>query len=211
MLFINYSKTSINICALVITIILSILINQLIFRIDEEKSNSINKDSKENVQLAKNEESVQENNEIYVPSEISLSNEILESNNQVVENLWQIEIPKINLIAPVYEGTTVDVLNSYVGHFEETSNIEGNVGLAAHNRGYQVNYFKDVKQLSVGDEIIYNYYGNKKQYIINLITIIQDTDWSYLQETSDNRITLITCVEDMPELRRCVQGIEKTN
>ena len=152
------------------------------------------------------------------PIETEVNEEIMEKQEKipVVETtekaeIWQIEIPKINLIAPVYEGTTVDVLNSYVGHFEETSNIEGNVGLAAHNRGYQVNYFKDVKQLSVGDEIIYNYYGNKKQYIINLITIIQDTDWSYLQETSDNRITLITCVEDMPELRRCVQGIEKTN
>ena len=38
---------------------------------------------------------------------------------------------------------------------------------------------------------------------------IKETNWSYLEETKDNRITLITCVENEPEYRRCIQGIEK--
>jgi len=29
-----------------------------------------------------------------------------------------------------------------------------------------------------------------------------------LKNTFDNRITLITCVEDQPEYRRCIQGTE---
>ena len=28
-------------------------------------------------------------------------------------------------------------------------------------------------------------------------------------KTEENRITLITCVENEPEYRRCIQGIEK--
>ncbi len=28
------------------------------------------------------------------------------------------------------------MLNGYIGHFPTTSNLDGNVGLAAHNRGY---------------------------------------------------------------------------
>ena len=34
--------------------------------------------------------------------------------------IWQIEIPKISLIATIAEGTTKDILNHYVGHFEKT-------------------------------------------------------------------------------------------
>ena len=58
--------------------------------------------------------------------------------------IWQIEIPKISLNAQIAEGTTKEILNEYVGHFEITSKEAGNVGLAAHNRGYSVNYFKTV-------------------------------------------------------------------
>lgn len=124
------------------------------------------------------------------------------------EDIWQIEIPKIELIAPIQDGTDVNTLNSYVGHFEETQNIDGNIGLAGHNRGYPVNYFQRLKELEIGDTIIYKYYGNKKTYIVDVITVIQDTDWSYLENTEDNRITLITCVENTPNVRRCIQGIE---
>ena len=45
-------------------------------------------------------------------------------------------------------------------------------------------------------------------YEIVLSTIIDETDWSYLEETEDNRITLITCEENKKEYRRCIQAIE---
>ena len=61
------------------------------------------------------------------------------------ENIWQIEIPKINLIAPINEGTSQEVMQEYVGHFEDTEFIYGNVGLAAHNRGFPINYFARIK------------------------------------------------------------------
>lgn len=47
---------------------------------------------------------------------------------------WKIEIPKINLIAPISEGISLDTMNKYVGHFPTTSKWNGNIGLAAHNR-----------------------------------------------------------------------------
>ena len=43
---------------------------------------------------------------------------------------------------------------------------------------------------------------------MELVSIIKDTDWSKLENTQDNRITLITCVENVPDSRRCIQGIE---
>lgn len=50
------------------------------------------------------------------------------------KNIWQVEIPKINLVATIEEGTSEEIMNKYVGHFEITEKWNGNVGLAAHNR-----------------------------------------------------------------------------
>ena len=61
----------------------------------------------------------------------------------------------------------------------------------------------------MGDQIIYKYNGQTRTYIVDTIEVIKDTDWSYLEQTADNRITLITCVEDQPKLRRAIQGVEE--
>lgn len=123
--------------------------------------------------------------------------------------LWQIEIPAISLVANIEEGTEKDVLNQYVGHFITTQKENGNIGLAAHNRGYKVNYFKDLKLLKKGDEIKYRYNGFEKIYQVEKCRIIKDTEWEYLENTEDNRLTLITCVENQPEYRRCIQAVEE--
>ena len=96
----------------------------------------------------------------------------------------------------------------YVGHFENTEYLYGNVGLAAHNRGFPINYFTKLKELVKGDEIIYKTQFGEKRYKVVLSKIITDTDWSYLQQTDKNTITLITCVENKPNKRLCVQAIE---
>ena len=121
---------------------------------------------------------------------------------------WKLEIPKINLSANINFGTSEEVMNKYIGHFDNTSLWNGNVGLAAHNRGYPVNYFGRLKELQIGDEIKYTTVYGIKTYKVTISTIIKDTDWSYLEETKDNRITLITCVENQPRYRRCIQAIE---
>lgn len=122
---------------------------------------------------------------------------------------WKVIIPQISLEAEICEGTSNEVMNEYVGHFEETSKTSGNIGLAAHNRGYSVNYFENIKKLKIGDEIIYKYYDFEKTYIVTRNIIITDENWSYLEQTEENTITLITCVENEPQYRRCVQAVEK--
>lgn len=47
---------------------------------------------------------------------------------------WQVEIPRIDLVAPISQGTTQEVMKEFVGHFENTAFWKGNIGLAAHNR-----------------------------------------------------------------------------
>lgn len=124
------------------------------------------------------------------------------------KDIWQVEIPAIELVAPISEGTSQEVMLEYVGHFEDTSMWQGNIGLAAHNRGYPINYFAKLKDLKMGDEIIYKTKQGTKKYKVNLIKTIEDTDWSYLQKTKENKITLITCVANQPSKRLCIQGIE---
>lgn len=125
------------------------------------------------------------------------------------KEIWQIEIPNISLIANIAEGTTKEILNQYVGHFKETQKENGNIGLAAHNRGYEVNYFQNLKLLKEGDEIKYKHNEFEKIYEVEKNRIIKDTDWGYLENTEENRLTLITCVENEPEYRRCIQAVEK--
>lgn len=137
----------------------------------------------------------------------SIKNNTNNNTNNNEQN-WYIEIPSINLKANIKEGTEKETLEDYVGHFEETAKINGNVGLAGHNRGYKNNYFAHIKELKSGETIIYNYYGNVKKYYVTNQTIIKDTQWDLLENTDENTITLITCVENQPEYRRCIQGKE---
>ena len=108
----------------------------------------------------------------------------------------------------IEEGTNEEVLNRAIGHFEETGKNNGNIGLAAHNRGYKVNYFSRIKELTKDDIIYYVINGNVIKYRVAEILIIYDTDWSMLENTKDNRITLITCVENKEEYRLCIQAKE---
>lgn len=128
-------------------------------------------------------------------------------NNILKNNEWRIEIPKISLVAPIKQGTSQDILATAVGHFEESNKYSGNIALAGHNRGYNCNFFENIKRLENGDKIIYYTEKGKKEYRVTLNKIIHQTDWSYI-EAEGNKITLITCVENMYEYRRCVQAVE---
>lgn len=150
--------------------------------------------------------------QIKIQANEMVENEIKQETKEqslTTKEIWKISIPCILLEASIAEGTEENILNSYVGHFENTSKIQGNIGLAAHNRGYPVNYFKNLKKLKKGDEIIYQYQEQMKMYEVIENKIIEDTDWSYLEKKEENLITLITCVENEPEYRRCIQGKEK--
>lgn len=143
-----------------------------------------------------------------VVEQIIKSEEIVYINTESEIYSWKLDIPKINLSANISDGTDEETMNKYIGHFKETNRYSGNIGLAAHNRGYPVNYFKDLKNLEVGDEVYYTYLTKTRQYKIDKISVIKDTNWKPLENTEENRITMITCIANKPEYRLCIQGIE---
>ena len=118
-------------------------------------------------------------------------------------------IEKIGLKAKVKEGSTEEILMKYIGHMPETAKYEGNIGLAAHNRGTEYAYFARLNELEKGDKIIYKTKFYERTYIVTKKKVIYDTDWSYLQTTKDNRITMITCIANKPNQRLCVQAVEE--
>jgi len=125
------------------------------------------------------------------------------------DNIGTLTIPDILLEnAPINEGIGLDVLSHSIGHFPNTGIYDGNVCFASHNRGSNASYFKNLNKLKVGSVIYYQSIFGTKRYKVVTISNIQETDFSYIQPTSDNRITLITCVANKPSLRLCVQGIK---
>lgn len=118
-------------------------------------------------------------------------------------------IEKIDLKAPVREGSSQEILKEYIGQMPETAKFDGNIGLAAHNRGNQYSYFARINELQKGDRIKYKTKFYERTYIVEKKAVIYDTDWSYLQSTKDNRITMITCIKNKPNQRLCVQAIEE--
>ena len=65
-----------------------------------------------------------------------------------------------------------------------TSTMDGNIGLAAHNRGIGVeSYFKNIKSLDIGDIIIYQKDEEIKKYKVTKNLVIDETDWTYLKNT----------------------------
>ena len=143
-------------------------------------------------------------NEDYFQYPITDVSEVWDSSDGSIGTL---RIPEIDLKVTAYDGDTYEAMKKGVGHIASTSAWDGNIGLVGHNRGSN-DYFRKLKNLELGDEITYKTKLGTREYEVTFIGRISETDWSRLQYTDDNRITLITCVEDVPDKRLCVQAVE---
>lgn len=123
-------------------------------------------------------------------------------------HIGTLKIPELDLSVKIYDGTTNSVLAKGVGHFKDTSIWNGNVCLAAHNRGTN-DYFGEIHELDYGDEIKLTTKKGTRTYKVYSIKKISVNDTSRLQGTADNIITLITCVKNQADdYRWCVQGYQ---
>lgn len=123
-------------------------------------------------------------------------------------SIGTIHIPALDRTITVYEGETLDNMKLGVGHFEDTSIWEGNVGVAGHNRGSAA-YLSGIWNLNYGDEIIYTTKYGQRTYEVTSIEKISETDYSKLSWSNENMLTLITCVANESTYRWAVQAVEK--
>ncbi len=123
--------------------------------------------------------------------------------------IGRISIPAIGVSRYyVWEGETTSSMNKGLAHFSSTSVWDGNVGVCGHNRGAKY-VIGSIKDLEVGDKITYTTSEGTRTYLVETVAKIRNDDWSYLEATSDNRITLITCVSGDSSHRWCVQAVER--
>ena len=121
------------------------------------------------------------------------------------ETIGTINIPKIKFEGKIYEGTSLDVLAKGVGHFDNSPYLDGNVCLAAHNTS---KFWAKLKTLKKGDSITYESFLGTREYKVSEITQIEETDWTKLENTEENMLTLITCVKGNKPKRLCVRAVE---
>ena len=116
-----------------------------------------------------------------------------------------IKIDKIGYEGPIYEGTTLDTLAKGVGHLSNSPYFNGNVCLAAHNTS---KFWAKLNTLENGDTITYTSFLGTKEYQVNNITQVEETDWTLLNDTEENYLTLVTCIKGKSNLRLVVQAVE---
>ena len=122
-------------------------------------------------------------------------------------SIGTIKIPSLKINMKVWEGETSASMKKGLGHYSSTSAWDGNVGVCGHNRGTKY-AIGSIKNLERGDTITYTTVYGTRTYAVETVKVISNSDWSYLQATSDNRITLTTCLADHPESRVVVQAVE---
>ena len=122
-------------------------------------------------------------------------------------SIGTIKIPAVKINMKVWEGETNESMSKGVAHYSSTSSWDGNIGLCSHNRGsaYSIGAIKDLK---LGDTITYTTVYGTRSYSVSYVGTISNTDWSYLQATADNRITITTCLANQPSVRVVVQATE---
>ena len=119
-------------------------------------------------------------------------------------SIGTIYVEKTGKTIKIYEGEQLDNLKKGAGHFTSTSTWDGNVGLCGHNRG-EYPYFGFVKDLQTSDRIVYTtLYGSRTYEVFNKEQI-GEYDYSKLGWTSENILTLITCLQGVSDLRVSVQ------
>ncbi len=122
--------------------------------------------------------------------------------------LGTLKIPAIGVNVKIYQGTDSATLAKGAGHFTDTSIWAGNVCVAGHNRGTNC-YFGKIHTLNIGDEITLTTKLGTRTYAVTSVEKISETDNSGTASTSDNRITLYTCVRNESAYRWCVTGEER--
>ena len=106
-----------------------------------------------------------------------------------------LEIPKIDLVVAVVEGTEPKDLKYAVGHFRNTAKPgeKGNFCVAGH-RSYTYNqYFNRLDELENGDIVRVRTEKGEYEYEISDKVVVEPTEVSVLKQTEEATITLVTC------------------
>ena len=133
---------------------------------------------------------------------------------KVGEVIGYIEIEKINVLLPIYEGSSDDVLAKGVGHITKTDLPLGekytHSMLAGHTGYTKAKIFDDIDRLEINDKFFIHIMNNKTEYIVDEIKIVEADYQEELYKEEDNAyVTLVTCTPQILNNKRLlIRGVK---
>lgn len=134
---------------------------------------------------------------------LPLKGELLDRYNQCLnfpesDVMAYIEIPSVDIMIPIYHGTSEDVLSVAIGHLEWSSLPIGGTGthavLSGHRGLPSARLFTDIDQLVVGDEFLIHIMGDTLTYEVDQIRVVLPQDMNSLViSEGEDLCTLVTC------------------
>lgn len=121
-----------------------------------------------------------------------------------------IQIPKIDVALPIFEGASATSLSQGVGMIEPEKEFGvHNVGLAGHRAIAYGKQFNRLNELKPNDEIEVKTTTNIYTFVVNQTFVVNRTEVGVLNDQKEPSITLITCTpigEENPTDRLVVQA-----
>jgi sortase A len=117
----------------------------------------------------------------------------------------RIQIPSINVDAPVVQGDGWEQLKKGVGTFigSPPPGYDGNLVLSAHNDVYG-EIFRHVDRLVPGDQVIVYTQQRQFTYIVDRTVLVEPTAVEVMAPTSSPTVTLISCYPYLVNNQRIV-------
>lgn len=102
-----------------------------------------------------------------------------------------LEIPRLALEVPVYDGATDLHMDRGAARIEGTAlpGEPGNLGVAGHRDGF----FRVLKDIELGDEITVTSAAGPETYIVSELSIVPPSAVEVLDPTEMPSVTLVTC------------------
>jgi len=124
------------------------------------------------------------------------------------EVIGVLTVERLGRTVNVIAGATMDAMDFGAGHFSFSGLNSGNTALIGHNRGRTNGFFSFVRNLQEGDILTLEAGGIVRSYAVAMMYIIDYTDFEPLMQFSDNRLTLVTCLEYQRTKRRIAVAFE---
>lgn len=117
----------------------------------------------------------------------------------------RLQIPRLNVDAPVVQGDGWEQLKKGVGQHIGSSNPgqNGNVVLTAHNDVYG-ELFRYLDQLQPGDNVIVYTQQRQHVYVVDRTVIVEPTAVEVMASTGSPTVTLISCYPYLVDKQRIV-------
>ncbi|NFM17057.1 class D sortase [Clostridium sporogenes] len=108
------------------------------------------------------------------------------------------EIPSISLQSIIVEGTNMDDLRYYLGHFKNTAmpGISGNFSIAGHSSTIYNEILNELYKVNIKDKIKIKTLTGEYDYIITKKFVVEPSEVGVLdQDENKKSMTIVTCTD----------------